>query len=186
MVAAAWVLSVGTGLAWLWRYQYTPGKPISHAPAIRPDALNGTGGKPMIVVFAHPRCSCSEATLEQVARIQTQADNLDVRIFFITPAGQPDTWARTSLREQALRIPGAHVLNDPGGVIAMQYGAKTSGQILLFDADGRLAFDGGITEFRGHSGDNDGSDAVAAVLRRSAPRRRTTPVFGCDLLKRTS
>lgn len=140
----------------------------------------------MIVVFAHPRCSCSEATLEQVARIQTQTDNLDVRIFFITPVGQPDAWAKTSLREQALRIPGAHVLNDPGGVIATQYGAKTSGQILLFDADGHLAFDGGITAFRGHYGDNDGSDAAVALLRRLAPRRRTTPVFGCGLLKRTS
>jgi hypothetical protein len=139
----------------------------------------------MIAVFAHPRCSCSEATLEQLARIKTHADNLDIRIFFITPLGQPETWAKTRLREQALRIPGAHVLDDPGGVIAMQYGAKTSGQILLFDGDGHLAFEGGITAFRGHYGDNDGSDAIAAVLRRWTPRHRTTPVFGCALLKRT-
>ena len=140
----------------------------------------------MIVVFAHPRCSCTGATLEQLARIQAQAGDLDIRIFFFTPSGQPETWANTSLREQADRIPGAKIFGDPGGAVAARYGAQTSGQVLLFDAEGRLAFEGGLTASRGHYGDSDGSDAVAAVLKRLAPRHRRTPVFGCDLLKRTS
>ncbi len=54
---------------------------------------------------------------------------------------------------------------------------------MIYDAAGQLAFEGGITSFRGHSGDNDGRDAIVALLRGQRPQRRATPVFGCALFE---
>ena len=61
----------------------------------------------------------------------------------------------------------------------------TSGQVLLYQPSGRLAFSGGITPARGHSGDNPGSDAVLSLVRREARQADGVPVtcrvFGCPL-----
>jgi hypothetical protein len=55
-----------------------------------------------------------------------------------------------------------------------------SGQVLAYDGQGRLAFNGGITASRGHEGDSAGRSAVEAMLagRRHAA---TAFVFGCLL-----
>lgn len=186
LFAALWFLSVGWGMTYIGQYENTPGKASHNPPQIRPEELMGVAGKPMLVAFTHPRCSCSGATLEQISRIQAQAKDLSIRIFFVVPAGESEGWSHTALRDQAQRIPGAVVSDDPGGVIAARYDARTSGQVLLFDESGHLAFAGGLTESRGHYGDSAGSDAVAAVLRKLHPQRRNTPVFGCDLVKSSS
>ena len=74
-------------------------------------------------------------------------------------------------------------MEDRDGPVARAFGASTSGQTLLYDAAARLVFNGGITAARGHSGSNDGRDALVALLNAAVPRRRTTPVFGCSLLR---
>jgi hypothetical protein len=52
--------------------------------------------------------------------------------------------------------------------------------VLLFDAGGKLAFEGGITAARGHEGDNTGREAIAAhISGRPAPNSQ--PTFGCAL-----
>ena len=49
------------------------------------------------------------------------------------------------------------------------------------DADGRLVFSGGITVARGHSGDNAGRSALAALLTDGTAATTKTAVFGCFL-----
>jgi hypothetical protein len=78
-------------------------------------------------------------------------------------------------------MPDVKVVDDPDSEMARRFGAGVSGQVLLYDASGHLAFNGGITASRGHFGDNDGLDAVLAILRDQTPYRRTSPVFGCSL-----
>lgn len=70
---------------------------------------------------------------------------------------------------------------DPDGVEARRFGAETSGHTLLFGADGHLLFSGGITASRGHSGDNDGENAIVALLNHQIPALTRTLVFGCSL-----
>jgi hypothetical protein len=65
---------------------------------------------------------------------------------------------------------------------ARRFGASTSGQTLLYNMAGRLVFNGGITIARGHSGSNDGRDAVVALLSGLVPMHTITPVFGCSLV----
>ncbi len=71
------------------------------------------------------------------------------------------------------------------GQEAKLFGAKTSGDVLLFGANGKLIFAGGITASRGHEGDNPGADAMLKALGESRRNKVTTttatPVFGCSL-----
>jgi hypothetical protein len=105
----------------------------------------------------------------------------DVRALFVAPEGTPPGWAATPLRERAASVPGVVVADDPGGVEALRFGAATSGTALLYGADGRLAFRGGITLARSHEGDNPGRDALTALLTGGRPGTIETPVFGCPL-----
>jgi hypothetical protein len=106
---------------------------------------------------------------------------LDAHVFFYRPIHEPSAWVRTDLWRSANSIPGVQVLEDPEGALARRFGASTSGQTLLYNAGGRLVFNGGITAARGHSGDNNGRQAIVALLQGASPEQNITPVFGCSL-----
>lgn len=178
---AAWVAGVAGGSIALWRFAYTPGVSANSAPPVWPAEFAGAKGRPMFVLFAHPRCSCSEATLEELARVQATHRDLNIRIFFFIPRNAPSSWIGTALWQQAHRIPGARVEPDPGGRIASRFGVKTSGDGFLFAGDGRLVFAGGLTASRGHYGYSDGVNAVSSLLDGKTPLRQHTPVYGCAL-----
>ena len=92
----------------------------------------------------------------------------------------PD-WENTELRRTAVQIPGVTVLSDVDGAEARRFGAETSGHTFLFDSTGRLLFNGGITESRGHSGDNAGESAIVSLVNNHVSKRAETFVFGCSL-----
>lgn len=180
---AVWVLTVGAGLAMLWAYAETPGPPAAAAatwPAgtrIAPDAKT-----PVLVLFLHPYCPCSRATLGELARLLARARLPVVTYaFFYRPADAEAGWERTDLWETAARIPGVHVVSDDRGAQARLFGAFVSGQTMLYSAAGSLLFSGGVTEARGHEGDNAGRDALTAMLTGAPTGTSRTPVFGCFL-----
>jgi hypothetical protein len=51
----------------------------------------------------------------------------------------------------------------------------------VYDTTGILEFHGGITDGRGHEGDNDGMLAVLAIGRDEKSPVSKTPVYGCSL-----
>jgi hypothetical protein len=106
-------------------------------------------------------------------------------VFFYLPAHETSSWATTDLWQTASAIPGVRVFEDRGAVVAFSFGTFTSGQTLLYDPNGRLLFKGGITAYRGHSGDNAGRSVITALLRGETPSQINlpviTPVFGCSL-----
>ena len=108
---------------------------------------------------------------------------VDAFVLFLKPRQSGIEWEDTELRRSAAGIPSVTVLSDIDGVEARQFGAETSGHTLLFDLDGRLLFSGGITEFRGHVGDNTGVRAIESLINGRAPARTATSVFGCALAK---
>jgi len=90
------------------------------------------------------------------------------------------------LIHEARLIPGVRVILDPDGKLARRFGVETSGHTLVYGADGKLLFAGGITSSRGHLGDNAGFAAVLEIItnRSIQSARTTTPVFGCELFNR--
>jgi hypothetical protein len=181
---AVWLLVIGTGFGWILNYQNASGH-IGTAPQSWPsgaqlalDARHDT-----LLMFAHPQCPCTRASLEELNRVLAQSHGqAAVRVFFFKPAESADDWTKTDLWRSAAAIPGVTVHEDIDGAQANLFGAETSGDVLVYDPHGRLLFQGGITGGRGHAGDNTGQNIVAALLSGHETVAMKTPVYGCSLL----
>jgi hypothetical protein len=187
-LVAVWGGLVSGGMSAMWRYSATPGQ-AAIAPAawpgewtIRP-ATHGT----TLIVTLHPKCSCSEATLGELADLLARNGNeITTYVLIVRPQGTPRGWEQGDLWKSAAAIPGVNVMSDPDGQMASQLGAFTSGQTYAFDSQGRLLFSGGITSARAHMGDNAGVDSISAIALQQEPLQTTTPVYGCPLEERKS
>jgi len=175
--------AIAAGFAVLYRYDAAPGAPPD--PPVRwpagvpfaPDAA-----RPTLVLFAHPRCPCTRATIGELDRLAARCgDRLALHVLFFTDPRLGPDWARTDLWDHAARIPGVRVHDDPAGDVALRFGALTSGTVVLYAPDGRLQFHGGITTARGHAGDSPGAAAIAECARTGATAVAATAVYGCEL-----
>jgi hypothetical protein len=184
-VAALWVLGVGAGFRAILVYAYTPGpQPASNASSVWParTAILPTKGHACLLVFVHPQCPCSQATIEELAAVLAHKPNqVDAYVLFFAPRSASQDWVKSKLWRETSAIGGVHVVEDVGGTEARLFGAATSGQSFLYASSGRLLFRGGITAARGHAGANAGSDAILRLLEGLTSQHRTTPVFGCNL-----
>lgn len=179
-----WLAGVGFGLTQLWAYENAPGV-AAVAPKTWPDAsrVPHLDTRSTLIVLLHPQCSCSHATVAELARLHARVgDALHTYVFVYSPAGAPREWVRSSLWREASAIPGVTVIADPDGREARRFGAATSGQALLYDRGGHLRFNGGITGSRGHEGDNAGRSAIEQLVREERAEHSSTFVFGCSLL----
>jgi hypothetical protein len=105
-------------------------------------------------------------------------------VFFMLPAGYSEKWTQTDLWHKAAAIPGVISLTDHDTRYARLFNAATSGQVILYGANGRLLFKGGITQSRGHEGDNIGRRQIIALLQKESLEKKETPVFGCPLFSK--
>jgi hypothetical protein len=184
--ALTWIGLVGLGFVVLGRYQATPG-PVGQTPSSWPHdtQIHLAPGRDTLLMFAHPRCPCTRASMEELAQIMTRCQGrLEARVLFYTPPGASESWAQSSIWTWASAIPGVQVCADPGGREAARMGAECSGHVLLFDPAGRLLFSGGITGARGEGGDNLGRQAIVALVTGRSTERSRTLVFGCPILDR--
>jgi hypothetical protein len=181
---AAWAGVVAVGLAVMLSYETTPGQAAKTPPHWpRFTHIPQPSGRPSLLLFAHPHCPCTRATMGELARLMTQCEGkLDAAVLFFSPKDSGPSWEQTELRREAVGIPGVRVLDDKDGDEARRFGAETSGQTVLYDASGQLLFSGGITASRGHSGDNAGRSAIVSFVNSGHADRNSTPTFGCSLL----
>lgn len=103
-------------------------------------------------------------------------------VLFLKPHTTGQDWEDTDLRRAAAKVPGVTVISDVDGTEAQKFGAETSGHTLLYDRHGTLLFSGGITQSRGHSGDNAGENAIVALVNDHPSALAKTFVFGCSLI----
>lgn len=183
LLALLWLGAVGMGHVTLWNYAATPGR-AGEAPSQWPteSALARANRGLTLLLFAHPKCPCTGASIEELARIMAQCgDRLTAYVLFYKPAATSSEWEQTPLWYAAQRIPGVQVRTDVDHGEASRFAVETSGDVLLYDAAGRLVFHGGITGARGHAGDNVGHGAVVALATTGVSRTRQTCVFGCPI-----
>ena len=180
--AVLWAGFVAGGVRVLLNYESAPG-PVAAVPNSWPGSRVPLAQDRMtLVMLAHPRCPCTRASVGELARIMADVQGQAVAyVLFAKPANAGADWDDTDLRRSAAAIPGVTTLTDDDGAEALRFGAETSGHTLLFAPDGRLLFNGGITETRGHAGDNDGESAIVALVHRQPVERSQTFVFGCRL-----
>jgi len=183
MATAVWLVAACAGLSILWRYDNAPGDAAT-APSRWPtaSALVPASSEPMLVLFAHPQCSCTPASLAELAEVLARARNRPrTYVVFLKPDGFTNDWVESGLWKTAAAIPGVTLFRDDDGREARRFGSATSGQTLLYGADGVLRFSGGITGSRAHAGDNAGRQSIVALLNGGRPDSVTTSVFGCPL-----
>jgi hypothetical protein len=183
VLGAVWLGAAAAGLWVLWRYDNTPGE-SAQAPHQWPTqtTLARATDRPTLVMLAHPHCTCTRASLgelaEAIARARTPPRTY---ILFMVPTRRGENWEQTDLWRAAAALPGVTVVRDDDGRAARQFGTVTSGQTLLYDVGGALVFSGGITGARAHAGDNLGRQSLVALLNRESAPRSGTSVFGCPL-----
>ena len=188
LACVVWVSAVGHGLSLVWGFENSPGR-TGTPPSRWPDdsEIKRNGALPTLVLFIHPHCPCSRATIGELAILMTHSQGLvNVKALFVRPADFGEAWEKTDLWSSATEIPSVSVTTDDKGVEARRFGSETSGQVALYSAEGQLLFSGGITGSRGHSGDNEGRTAILSLLTTGKAAKTETPVFGCPLVKVTS
>jgi hypothetical protein len=183
LLSAVWLAAAVGGLAVVWQHQNGPGAPANAQPRwpIETPLTRATDG-PTLVLLAHPQCSCTRASLGELAEALARATTKPrTYVVFLKPSSMPDGWEQTDLWQIAAALPDTIVVKDDNGLEAQRFGAATSGQTFLYDARGVLLFSGGITGSRGHAGDNAGRSSIVALLNRQPASRAATNVFGCSL-----
>ena len=183
--AKSWLAAVTAGLSVFLNYDTTPGR-AGEAPLQWPrGTFKRAPDRPVLVMIAHPRCPCTRASIGELAQIMARLQGkLVAYVLFVKPNNAGGGWDDTQLQRDAAKIPGVTALLDVDGAEAKRFGAETSGQTLLFAADGHLLFSGGITVSRGHPGDNIGEEAIVSLVNNHTTERRRTFVFGCALADR--
>ena len=173
------------GFVVLLAFDKSPGRAAA-APTDWPAAsrLPREPGEPLLVMLVHPHCSCTRASLEELARFQARdPHHVHTLVVLVQPAGVSRAWTATQVTGSAVSMRGVTVIADSAGVETARFGSWTSGQVLLYDATGRLRFSGGITGARGHPGDNAGLSALTAAdhaLDVATPAAGAS-VYGCPL-----
>lgn len=183
LATAVWICAIAAGMWTFVDYETSPG-PAARPPERWPAASRvvRAAGLPTLVLFGHPHCPCTRATIRELAVLMTQAQGrLATRVLFVKPEPFDADWAKTDLWRSAAEIPGVEVSLDAAGKEAELFNAQTSGQTILYDASGRMLFYGGITGSRGHAGDNAGRSAIVSLLLYGRAERSSTFVFGCYL-----
>jgi hypothetical protein len=179
----AWAAAVVCGMWLLLRYKNTPGDPAD-TRAVWPEgtSLARNAHVPTLVMFAHPKCTCTRASLAELTTLVTEMrGKVDGRVVFMRPSELEPGWERTDTWATASAIPGVAVSVDVDGSEAKRFGARTSGQIVMYAPDGELLYAGGITGSRGHVGDNVGRRRIEAILSAAEVDQHSAPVFGCQL-----
>jgi len=184
-----WLAAVFYGFQSLLQYGAQPGpvtSPQSHWP--QKSALHPNTQAYTLVMFLHPQCPCSNATVSELALLLARCRNVKAKVLFIRPKEFPPNWEKSALWTRVSNIPGAEALVDVEGRERDLFAAETSGQCALYDKDGILRFNGGITGSRGHEGDNRGLAQIEAIAedKIGAANAITGPTFGCPLQNRDS
>ena len=159
-----WSFVIGSTALRTLRYDLTPG-PETAAPSTWPEesSLLHRSGQFNLLMFAHPRCPCTAASIEQLRQIlKSTRGTVNCQIVFLTPTGATSEWTASENVRKARAIPAARVIQDTG-IEARRFTAATSGQVLLYDGLDRLIYSGGITLSRGHLGDCNGATVGSIV-----------------------
>jgi hypothetical protein len=152
-------------------------------------ALTLDKSRPTLLIFLHPHCPCSRASLDELAWVMSRCRGRVSPIAVVYHPAQPsDEWLRSGpgIERDLIDQPELPFCYDTNGTEARRFGIATSGHVLLFDTQGQRIFEGGITFSRGHRGVNRGrEELLAQILSMKLPAKPSSgsapPVFGCPL-----
>lgn len=183
-LSVLWLAGVTAGFTALAVYKSTASEVSSDAPDRFPadSIITRAEGSPTLLMFIHPRCACSRASLAELSKLlQELHGSVFASIVVRSDAPVGATPETTDITSTASAVSGATVLADHGGSEAARFGATSSGHTVVYDRDGRLIFSGGLTNSRGHEGESLGKAHLLSALKTKAEGARAAAVYGCKL-----
>lgn len=182
-VIGAWAI----GLALLWglllQHTYRPSatlQPTIDWPA--DSRLSAPAMVPRVVVFAHPFCPCTSATLHELDRLVFRIpEETSVTVVFNTCGLETAAVEASPTVKLARKIENVATVFDPDGRETRAYGASISGEVFAFDRSAKRIFHGGITVGRGHEGGSIGAKRLFQLLNGKKSDSYSGPVYGCAL-----
>lgn len=178
-----WVALTAAGLYALLSYAGTAGPGEARSDAWPADTrLSRSADCHTLLMFAHPHCPCTAASVEELSRCLVHlGERVQVIMVFAQPSGRDMPLDTSSLFRSVRCIDGIETFADVAGTEALRFGALTSGHVMLFAPDGSLCFSGGLTPARGHAGENPGRIALEEWVLQGRSSIRRMPVYGCAL-----
>lgn len=135
---------------------------------------------PQLVMFLHPGCACSKASLAELGRLLAEAPELSVQLVFMRTPKLEKLFKENPLISKAKTLPRTEIIFDEHGEEAKVFGAETSGHSFFYNEKSELVFNGGLTMARGHEGESVGKDSILAYFKGQKSIKDST-VFGCDI-----
>lgn len=181
VLGIAWAGVIAFGMLKLSAYANTPGAGARFVGTTWPTKtfIPRKAGAPTLLVFLHPDCPCSQATVGELEKLLPEMEGKVQTVVAFTSEGKLD-YGNSAWRKW--QPPGQTSLFwDDYGRAADQFGARTSGQTFLFAADGELLYAGGLTPARGHAGESAGHEAIRRLLAGQPSKLAQGKVFGCAL-----
>jgi hypothetical protein len=176
--AAIWVTGIAVGLQAIHQFESTPGESGTSADSWPvASKIKPIVGKTTLVMLVHPECSCTRASFSELNEIMSRSEGRISAWVLVAKLGLNDDHHALDRNP----IAGVNFLADADGREARLFGARTSGQVFLYNSVGHLLYSGGITGARGHAGDNIGRRLLVQAVATGLPQTRQVPVFGCAL-----
>jgi len=173
-----WAAGLAAGFAAWMDYDTTPGQSALATASVQEANWVQNSPRYRLVMFAHPHCPCTQASLTELERIAAEFQVASTMVYFCKPSdASGEEWEPTNVSVRMADL----AKWDDGCKEAKRAGATTSGHLLLFHPDGTLLFSGGITRARGYAGESVGSEAVRSRLLGQTRELKNSPVFGCPL-----
>lgn len=183
LAPTCWVLCIGVGLGLAIEHDNRPALTTNPPAELPTQAISKGPDSSLLMLFVHPQCPCSRASLSEFRSIvQAARQTLTAQVVFVKPAGMSAGWEKSPLLDVAHEIPGVTVIHDDDGRLAREFQVTTSGHVVLYDKSRQLIFSGGITASRGHYGSNSASDSLIALVNNESFAPKCSPVFGCLLI----
>src|SRR4051812_19393355 len=95
--AIVWLASIAAGGFSIYTYETSPGRQLE-APGDWPQssAIARSRERPTMLVFVHPRCPCTRATIDELSRIVVENPQaLYVKVLYYKPADADSAWDET-------------------------------------------------------------------------------------------
>jgi hypothetical protein len=179
--AAIWTVIFFVSWSLFYSFSTTAGK---HTVMMRwpaSEALPLLHDKPNILIFLHPKCSCSVASIAEFRRL---VDSLSGRVHVRAILMKYQQVRSKEIPEgfaSLFEIPEIKISRDDDGIISKSLGALTSGIVYLIDEEGLVVYQGGLTASRGHGGITAGSEFIRAWVTKRDDKTFMQKVFGCHL-----
>jgi len=179
-LTTVWTMTIVVGFGLVVNFETKPAESAQSASAWPADSqLRLADEGATVIMFLHPGCPCSSASLDQLDRLLSET-KAPVKTYLVI-VGPTDTADVGPNETRAATISNALLWRDEAGEEAHLFGSQTSGDVFVFDRTGHLRFEGGITAARGHVGANAASAAALSAIEGVSTAECHMPVFGCPL-----